>query len=199
LLRRQKELAEKSQELQDLEIATIAITKEQDQRQTSASTDDNLARLKQQRQLENESSDEAVNEVRAKSDAKAFSVEPVEVEASAEAEVEEHGTRARRARRANSGPVISGPFDVSGDNEATGTKVSDPKPDFASHFNTPPEAEAQQQTGPDQPLEASSAHGLDTLDPRETEAPERRLMTVSFAVFAIGIIALIAAIILFTR
>lgn len=199
LLRRQKELAEKSQELQDLETAAIAITEEQDQRETSASTDDDPASLKQQRPLENESSDEAVQEVPAKSEAKAFSAEPDEVEASAEAEVEGHGKRARRARRANSGPVISGPFEVSGDNEATGTKVSDPKPDFASHFNTPPEAEAQQQTGPDRPLDASSAHGLDTLDPRETEAPERRLMTVSFAVFAIGIIALIAAIILFTR
>src|SRR5699024_9915988 len=140
LLRRQKELAEKSQELQDLETAAIAITEEQDQRETSASTDGDPASLKQQGPVENESSDAEVEEDAAKAEAKAFSAEPDEVEASAEAEVEGHGKRARRARRANSGPVISGPFEVSGDNEATGTKVSDPKPDFASHFNTPPEA-----------------------------------------------------------
>src|SRR5699024_7047637 len=64
------------------------ITEEQDQRETSASTDDDPASLKQQRPLENESSDEAVQEVPAKSEAKAFSAEPDEVEASAEAEVE---------------------------------------------------------------------------------------------------------------
>src|SRR5699024_5288942 len=156
-------------------------TEEQDQRETSASTDDDPASLKQQRPLENESSDEAVQEGPAKSEAKALSAQPDEGEASAEAEVEGHGKRARRARRATSGPATSGPSEVAGGNEARGRKVCDPKPGFASRLHTPREAEAQQQTCQDWPLDASSAHGLDTLGPRETEAPERRLMTVSFA------------------
>ena len=188
LLRRQKELAEKSQELQELETAAIATVDEQGQQETSDATDDEPAKLDQQAPLESKPFEPAVEEIPAETHG-----------ASDESEVEEQGKHTRRARRANSGPVITGPFEVSDANETSGTNAPESKPDFASHFKTPLETDALEQTGPDQPLDASWAHGLDTLDPKESEAPERRLMAISFIVFAIGIIALIAAIIMFTR
>ncbi|MDN6457992.1 MAG: hypothetical protein L0K38_13270, partial [Yaniella sp.] len=105
----------------------------------------------------------------------------------------------RRARRASSGPMITGPFEVSSNDESEESKTEDTKPDFAAHFEQQPDTAALPVTGPEQPLEASSAHGLDTLDPKESEAPERLILTISVAVFAVGIIALIIALILLTR
>src|SRR5699024_4233195 len=105
----------------------------------------------------------------------------------------------RRARRASSGPMITGPFEVSSNDESEESKAEDTKPDFAAHFEQQPDTEALPVPAREHPLEATSAHGLDSLDPKQPAAPERLILTISIAVFAVGIIALIIALILLTR
>lgn len=163
LLRRQKELAEKSQELQDLETSAIEIVEDEDHQDTEA--------------------DAPVDDV--------ISEEVAETD-------EDDINPARRARRASSSPMITGPFEIDED-ESVEAAMAESKPNFAEHFEPRPETDAMPITGPEQPLEASSAHGLDALDPKESEAPERRILAISIAVFAVGIIALIIALILLTR
>src|SRR5699024_74833 len=178
LLRRQKELAEKSQELQELETSGIEIVDGED-------SQDNVA--------------QHAPEVPAAPQTTAAHSGPAEERNSDDKADEAEPQPSRRARRASSGPMIPGPFEVSSNDESEESKTEDTKPDFAAHFEQQPDTAALPVTGPEQPLEASSAHGLDTLDPKESEAPERLILTISIAVFAVGIIALIIALILLTR
>ena len=168
LLRRQKELAEKSQELQELETSAIEIVGEdEDQEHQQA----------------------AEPETAVTSDVAAPTGDLPETPDTEDQPVE-HETVARRRAR---------PFEVSDDDASQEPGPKESKPDFSQHFEQEPETDAMPVTGPEQPLDASSAHGLDTLDPKESEAPERRIFAISIAVFAIGVIALIIALILFTR
>ncbi|MDN6151841.1 MAG: hypothetical protein L0I91_10540 [Yaniella sp.] len=178
LLRRQKELAEKSQELQELETSGIEIVDGED------SQDNEVQHAPEVPSAPETPVDDGVPEEESNSD-----------DTADEAETQP----SRRARRASSGPMITGPFEVSSNDESEESKTEDTKPDFAAHFEQQPDTAALPVTGPEQPLEASSAHGLDTLDPKESEAPERLILTISIAVFAVGIIALIIALILLTR
>lgn len=178
LLRRQKELAEKSQELQELETSGIEIVEGEDSQDNGV---------------------QDAPEVDSTPEAPVDDVVPQE-DSNSDPTADEAETKpSRRARRASSGPMITGPFEVSSNDESEAPKAEDTKPDFAAHFEQQPDTEALPVTGPEQPLEASSAHGLDTLDPKESEAPERLILTISIAVFAVGIIALIIALILLTR
>ena len=178
LLHRQKELAEKSQELQELETSGIEIVDGED-------TQDN--------------GEQHAPEVPSTPETPVDDGVPEEESNSDDTADEAETQPSRRARRASSGPMITGPFEVSSNDESEESKTEDTKPDFAAHFEQQPDTEALPVTGPEQPLEASSAHGLDTLDPKESEAPERLILTISIAVFAVGIIALIIALILLTR
>lgn len=178
LLRRQKELAEKSQELQELETSAIEIVEDEDTQDGEATA---------------QSEPDAVATVPVDNQ------EPQEELHSEDQPAQEDETATRRARRASSGPMMTGPFEVSDKEASEGSTTKDTKPDFAEHFKAEPETNAMPVTGPEQPLDANSAHGLDTLDPKESEAPERRILAISIAVFAIGVIALIIALILFTR
>ncbi|NWN89307.1 MAG: hypothetical protein HLX51_12345 [Micrococcaceae bacterium] len=187
LLRRQKELAEKSQELQELETAAVSVVESSDDEPELDDAPRDAVADADVTQGVPEHSDVSDDE----------SDDPDEDTATHDATDSE---LLRRAKRAGSRPMITGPFEVAEEDEAVET-VFEPesKPDFSTHFEPATETDNLPTTGPDQPLDASSAHGLDTLDPKESEAPERRILTISAIVFAIGIIALIVAIILFTR
>ena len=186
LLRRQKELAEKSQELQELETASVSVVESPDD---APEVDDEPPKPV----ADNDESQSGTEDTDTVDDVDAPAEEPVDDTAT-------HSGLLRRAKRAGSGPMITGPFEVTEDEESVDTVLEpESKPDFSTHFEPSTETDALPTTGPDQPLDASSAHGLDTLDPKESEAPERRILTISAIVFAIGIIALIVAIILFTR
>lgn len=201
LLRRQKELAEKSQELQNLETAAVTIIEDD---KTEASHVDAPEGSGQDLEVAEDTAEAGLATTKHTASAQHSSDDDVEVEsvtgsdAAASEEPEEELQPGRRARRASNGPKISGPFEVTEDDDAEAVEA-ETKPDFASHFEPQAETDAIPSTGPEKPLEASSAHGLDTLDPKESEAPERRLLAISMIVFAVGIVALIIALILFTR
>lgn len=212
LLRRQKELAEKSQELQDLETSAVTII-EDDAHYANASDEQASPDTGTTLDTAHNTNEEPAAHPPAGSDTtdtNSTSHEPSETEpdmnvstetaADSDSAATDGIQPARRSRRASSGPVITGPFEVSEDeNEPVEAAHAESKPDFATHFEPQPDTETLSTTGPERPLDASSAHGLDTLDPKESEAPERRLLTISIIVFAIGILALITAIILLTR
>lgn len=191
LLRRQKELAQKSQELQDLETAAIELVE--------ADTDEVLAQA-----------DPADQDVVAEDTAEE-SVDTPSDDATPEAS-EPHATTPeardgdaaddlplrRSRRRTTQGPFVSGPFEISDDDDDQETASTDKepskKPPLAEFIHAPVKQEPPRD--PREPLEASSAHGLDTLDARDVEAPDRRLWISAVAMFAIGLVALIIAIIL---
>lgn len=205
LLRRQKELAEKSQELQDLETSAITIIDEDGTEDATGESDsdsshDHVAGTRQEGLAGADSNPEAPEPTKQSSDddVEIDSVTGSDVASSEDTEGDLQP--ARRSRRASSGPMITGPFEVTEeDDDSVEAVLADAKPDFASHFEPQTETDAISTTGPEKPLQASSAHGLDTLDPKESEAPERRLLAVSVIVFAVGVVALIIALILLTR
>lgn len=168
MLRRQKELADKSQELQKLETDAIAIVEETEQADTE--TDPHTAA-------------DAIDTVESDQT-------PATVDDSGQQSDPQLSPR-RRARRAQSKPMITGPFTID-DEPDTGHNV----PETFDAITQPARPSARDSGDP---VEASTAHGLDSLDAKEVEAPERRLMMVSTIIFAIGIIALITAIILLIR
>lgn len=204
LLRRQKELAEKSQELQDLETSAITIiddgTEDATDESDGDSSHDAVAGTEHAGVVDADVNPEAPEPTKQSSDddVEIDSVTGSDVASSEDTEEEQQP--ARRSRRASSGPMITGPFEVTeDDDDSVEAVLADAKPDFASHFEPQTETDTISTTGPEKPLQASSAHGLDTLDPKESEAPERRLLAVSVIVFAVGIVALIIALILLTR
>lgn len=168
MLRRQKELADKSQELQKLETDAIAIVEETERADTG--TDPHTA-ADASDTAETDQTPSIVDDSDQQSDTQMLP--------------------RRRARRAQSKPMITGPFTV--DDE------SDTRHNVPETFDaiTQPARSSARDSG--DPVEASTAHGLDSLDAKEVEAPERRLMMASTIIFAIGIIALITAIILLIR
>lgn len=185
LLRRQKELAEKSQELQSLETAAIEIV-EAEQQETSA--EDTAATLSQPQ--DGETADSTSDSSPAQED------KPVAVPKPKQ----DRRSSGRRRRRTTDGPFVSGPFEVTEDEDSRSepaTPVKETKPPLAEFIRAPLAPEPERD--PRQPVDASSAHGLDTLDAKDVEAPERRLIASAAIMFAIGVIALIAAIILLTR
>lgn len=199
LLRRQKELAEKSQELQELETAAIDLV-ESENEDTPEETSD-------------ASTDDVADKPQAEPDTAAASAAPAtdqEADVSAPDQTQETTpARGRRRRRSTQGPFVTGPFQVTGETEADakpaqqGAESSEEparetkKPPLAEFIGAPVEPEPERD--PREPLEASSAHGLDTLDAKDVEAPERRLVISAIVMFAIGLIALIIAIILLAR
>ena len=186
LLRRQKELAEKSQELQSLETAAIEIVESEKQDTPADST-------------------EAVSASPAEETAKADSVDeaPPAQDADTAAVTQPRQDKGRgsgrRRRRTTDGPFVTGPFEVTDDDSIStpDTSAKETKPPLAEFIRAPLAPEPERD--PRQPVDASSAHGLDTLDAKDVEAPERRLITSAAIMFAIGVIALIVAIILLTR
>ena len=209
MLRRQKELAEKSRELQDLETAAIAIIEESEQpsaHDDEASNTDGIQDTGQTAPVGTITNDQ-----------------PAESEPEPEEDLEDHDSKAhgavedtiaqsqqpaaelpdepstpatrkaarRRTRRAQSPPMITGPFDV--DQRAADQTAPVPSAELLGELQRP----AKRSSG--EPVEATEAHGLDSLEDRVFEAPERRMVLSSAIVFAIGVIALITAIILLIR
>lgn len=198
LLQRQKELAEKSQELQELETDAVSIVEDPEDDVPEAIDEPEIADEAQviDEPYASDIDDPAASEA----DTGMLDTEPAlklpKPALEDDAPAEDLTQPVRQARRATTGPPISGPFEVvEGQDAETAALPGETKPDFSTHL----ELDDGPQTGPDQPLEASSAHGLDTLDPKESEAPERRILLLSTTVFAIGIGALLIAIILLTR
>lgn len=184
LLRRQKELAVKSRELQELETAAIEIV--ESTRDDDATTSQHEVALDVQTEADTTFVDDAPESASAAAD----------VATSPAAPEQSSGRRGRR--RSTTGPFVSGPFTVDEDpaEESSPTKAGK-KPPLSDFLR--PLTDDKPKTEPRQPIDATSAHGLDTLDAKDVEAPERRIMTSAVVMFAIGIIALIIAIILFTR
>lgn len=164
LLRRQKQLADKSKELQDLETAAIAIVEESTRAAETSLEHDNTA---DESSTHDEQAETSVAQEHGDENSVALTDSP-----------------RRRARRAQSTAAITGPFDVLDD--------EDSKP----VVHTPPAIIERRTTDP---INATQAHGLDSLDAKDFEAPERRLVITAATVFLVGIIALIFAIILFNR
>lgn len=206
MLRRQKELAEKSKELQDLETAAIAIVEESEQTTADAveASDDYGVDDRGQTELVITTTDEQPVqeepesvEVEDKTSEADRAVEQTTTQqravetASEEATPDTQRSTRRRSRRAQSPPMITGPFDV--DHHAANKPAPVPSPELLEELHRP----AKQSSG--EPVDASEAHGLDSLDAKVFEAPERRMLLSSTIVFAIGIIALITAIILLIR
>lgn len=208
MLRRQKELAEKSKELQDLETAAIAIIEESEQPTADddeASSDDGTQDPGQAELVitttdaqpiepepepedlrdEGTEADEVVEETITQTQQPA-----VEIQDEPSSPDTPKATR-RRTRRAQSPPMITGPFDV--DQHAADKPAPVPSAELLGGQQRP----AKQSSG--EPVDATEAHGLDSLDDKVFEAPERRMVLSSAIVFAIGIIALITAIILLIR
>lgn len=167
MLRRQKELAAKSQELQELETAAISIVEESVKEDTTEQTT---------------------------TDHKSDLISPQEIEEETETgrDVTTGELPSRRSQRQeDTGPMITGPFDV--------PDVPTPQDSADPLTETPEKTVVSTTQSSGDPVDASEAHGLDSIDAKEFEAPERRMMLSSIAIFAIGIIALIIAIILLTR
>lgn len=171
MLRRQKELAEKSQELQKLETDAIAIVEETEREDTQDAHTQDAA----------DATDTAVT----------GQTPPIIADDDDAKSQDTQTSPRRRARRAQSKPMITGPFTVDDDPDSV-QKV-------AKTFEaiTQPDRSPVRDSG--DPVEASTAHGLDSLDAKEVEAPERRLMMTSAIIFVVGIVALITAIILLIR
>lgn len=192
LLRRQKELAEKSQELQDLETAAIELVESENQDAGDETSDATVDDVADQPQTEPDTAEVATAAVPAQ-----------EEKASAPEQSEKTSPgRGRRRRRSTQGPFVTGPFEVDEEKAADAESSEQPprdtkKPPLAEFIRAPVEPEPERD--PREPLEASSAHGLDTLDAKDVEAPERRLRMSAIIMFAIGLIALIIAIILLAR
>ena len=189
LLRRQKELAEKSHELQGLETAAIEIVEAEQQNKLVGFTDNDP-------ESSSDTSDavESTNELSAASDEDTAAI----------AKQTQDSVRGsgRLRRRTTDGPFVTGPFEVTDEDDSTSDfeaakRAKNTKPPLAEFIRAPLAPEPERE--PRQPVDASSAHGLDTLDAKDVEAPERRLITSAFIMFAIGVIALIVAIILLTR
>lgn len=186
LLRRQKELAEKSQELQSLETAAIEIVEAENQ---DTSAEDTAATTLSPAQA-SENADNANESTPAQDENTAPVAKPMQTRRSS----------GRRRRRTTDGPFVTGPFEVTDEDDSASestTSANQTKPPLAEFIRAPLAPEPERD--PRQPVDASSAHGLDTLDAKDVEAPERRLITSAAIMFAIGVIALIVAIILFTR
>ena len=213
LLRRQKELAEKSQELQELETAAIELGGEpepQDKPAVSAepAPEEEPVSFGRATQDEPAADDESDGSESAEPTTKAMPTQPADSatapdqtdDATLAREQSENKGLRRRRRRSSEGPFITGPFEVD-DEETSETEttkpVSETKPPLAEFIRAPVAPEPERD--PREPLEASSAHGLDTLDAKDVEAPERRLRISAAVMFAIGVIALLVAIILLTR
>jgi len=213
LLRRQKELAEKSQELQELETAAIELGGEpepQDKPVVSAepASEEEPVSSGPATQDEPAAEDESDGSESAEPTTQAMPTQPADSatapdqtdDATPAREQSENKGLRRRRRRSSEGPFITGPFEVE-DEEASETEttkpVSETKPPLADFIRAPVAPEPERD--PREPLEASSAHGLDTLDAKDVEAPERRLRISAAVMFAIGVIALLVAIILLTR
>ncbi|GAA4108802.1 hypothetical protein [Enteractinococcus coprophilus] len=218
MLRRQKELAEKSQELQNLETAAIAIVEETEEAATKAdgaALQDSASDAAEQTELvitdigarqdnvpeddtqpvESDSSSPTADADTVETDEATAEETPAEPPAAANEPaqpiVDAQKPSRRRTRRAQSPPMISGPFDV--DHNAADKPAPVPSPALLEELQRP----AKPSSG--EPVDATYAHGLDSVDAKDFEAPERRMFLSSVIVFAIGIIALITAIILLIR
>lgn len=200
MLRRQKELAEKSKELQDLETAAIAIVEESEREQTPSDTaelQDPTSGEPQQAELLITTPDTTPVE----SDDQSQTADDVEETLTPNKPVpdtklvknEQKKPARRRPRRAQSAPLISGPFEVDHNAERAEKPAPVPSAELLEELQRPVKSSSGE------PVDASQAHGLDSLDAKDFEAPERRLVLSSAIVFAIGIIALITAIILLIR
>lgn len=164
LLRRQKELADKSRELQELETAAIEIV-ESNQSDASATL---------------EASEDPV-------------AEEQNTDASEQDEPEQRVSR-RGRRTSQTEPFMTGPFSV---DDETPQAAAAPKPSINDFLH--PGTSKTTPAEPRQPIDATAAHGLDTLDAKDVEATERRIIISAIVMFAIGLIALIVAIILLSR
>lgn len=202
MLRRQKELAEKSRELQDLETAAIAIVEESDKDQAASDAEvaeDQTSAETKPAQLIITTPEVQPVETNAASTATDNVVEPASPAKTADTKQSKGNkdsskSRGRRPRRAQSGPMITGPFDVDQNADRTNRPAPVPSAELLEELKRPtPKSNSAE------PVDASEAHGLDSLDAKVFEAPERRLVLSSAIVFAIGIIALIIAIILLIR
>ena len=204
MLRRQKELAEKSKELQDLETAAIAIVEESEQ----STPDSDSAEAGDQDFADSTQAELIITapavppaETKPEPDASAagekhnVADKPAEQEPAADKQTQPKTDSPkparRRTRRAQSPPMITGPFDV--DQNASEKPAPVPSPQLLEELQRPTKSSSGE------PVDASQAHGLDSLDAKDFEAPERRMVLSSAIVFAIGIIALITAVILLIR
>lgn len=182
LLRRQKELAEKSQELQHLETAAIELVESENE--DAVESPDTTADATAEESQESDTTRQATPEQDAETP-------------NAESSEDVKPNRGRRRRQSTQGTFVTGPFEVAEDDDTTASTPAreTKKPPLAEFIQAPTEPERD----PRDPLEASSAHGLDTLDARDVEAPDRILRMSAVIMFAIGMIALIVAIILLAR
>lgn len=202
LLRRQKELAEKSQELQDLETAAIELVESEAIEAPPEETDPAAAdEVEQEPATDALTAPDDVETAEPKTESAAPQTTQQSSADAAEQQAEDQPvvrSRRRSRRRTTQGPFVSGPFEITEDTAAPAAEEpaaeKTKKPPLAEFVRAPVEPEPERD--PREPLEASAAHGLDTLDARDVEAPDRRLRMSAVVMFAIGLIALIIAIIL---
>jgi hypothetical protein len=202
LLRRQKELAEKSQELQDLETAAIELVESEAIEAPPEETDPAAAdEVEQEPATDAQTAPDDVETAEPKTESAAPQTTQQSSADAAEQQAEDQPvarSRRRSRRRTTQGPFVSGPFEITQDTTAPASEEpaaeKTKKPPLADFIRAPVEPEPERD--PREPLEASAAHGLDTLDARDVEAPDRRLRMSAVVMFAIGLIALIIAIIL---
>lgn len=197
MLRRQKELAQKSKELQDLETAAISLVEGSDQDPSQAAdarptehaheASDQAELIITSTATKAEETDEKSKKAADNTSKKPFDAKQTTAESTAK-----HSTR-RRPRRAQSAPLITGPFDVDQHADHGNKPAPVPSAELLEELQRPSKVSSGE------PVDATEAHGLDSLDARDFEAPERRMVLSSAIVFAIGIIALIIAIILLIR
>ena len=189
MLRRQKELAEKSQELQNLETAAIAIVAETEQDATDAdgaASHEPASDVSEQTEL-------VITDIGTRQDdaQQDDTKQDAATDEPAQPILDAPKPSRRRTRRAQSPPMITGPFDV--DQKAADKPAPVPSAALLEELQRP----AKPSSG--EPVDATYAHGLDSVDAKDFEASERRMLLSSIIVFAIGIIALITAIILLIR
>ena len=204
MLRRQKELAEKSKELQDLETAAIALVEEAGHDHTPTAQEPSKANATEPSKSAQlfitspagQSTGTAAKPPIAEELGSASSSKKV-TSSKEPARPERDTTKPtrRRHRRAQSGPMITGPFDVDEQTQHADKPAPVPSAELFEELHRPTKSSSSS----GEPVDASEAHGLDSLDAKDFEAPERRMVMSSAIVFAIGIIALITAIILLIR